>query len=265
MGDHGLPLGTRVLLGAGFALAMVESVLNTVGQAERWGPLPGGEVSWGILALLACATLHGIGLRRWWRSPLGALGPALMAAPLGALGVFDQLTSPEGVHHGKFLPTGVILAFWVVALRGGPRAGRGAAAIASPLPTSSRGGEAIEAGCGVAAAIYLLAALAKVIGAGPRWFDPSYLGLLVLERSFGAPGPLEALRTALAGSAPACLALATGALLIEAGGVLLLWPRWRRPMAVLLVSLHLGIALAMGYVYVTWMVTVLGLCGWRPR
>lgn len=208
-----------------------------------------GLPAW-LVALCGLMGLVGGGL--WLRDPARWEGPATMILPLLVLGIAERRYMIEGVHHGKLLPTGVILVWLLSTLPWTRRRYPGS-------PTAL----AVEASFGVSAAIYLLAAVAKMTGAGGRWFDPDYLGLLILERSFGAVGPLASLRLGIAANPLLCRMLSVGALLIETGGVLLLWPRLRRPMALILSALHLGIAVTMGYIYVTWVVTLLGLAWWR--
>jgi hypothetical protein len=230
----------RLLLAAALLLSMIEVCLN-VGDLGRVVPALAGWLDAPVF--LVAVLVHVVGLVWWVRDPAAAPGAVLALAPIAAGAVIERLASPSGVHHGKLLPAAVLVA-WIVALgRGGP----------------DRVRRAIEAACGVTAATYTLAALAKIGGAGAGWFDPNYLGLLVLERAVGAPAPLAALRLAVAQRPAACLALATGALLIEGAGVLFVWPPARRPVALALVALHVGIAACMGYVYATWALVVLAL------
>lgn len=243
-----MALTARLLLALALGLSYVECGLNVGGLG---GVVP---VLAGVLpaAVGLGAVLHVAGLVGWVREPQasGAAATragALVLGPLLAAGGVEAVWSPSGIHHGKLLPT-VVLAAWMI----GAHLGRGTS------PGAALQG-AHEAACGAVAAIYGLAAGAKVVGSGAAWFEPSYLGTLLVERSVGAPAPLAAARLWLAGHPPLVTALATGALVAEAAGVLFLWPRWRRPVAAVLVALHAGIAVGMGYVYVTWALAVVAL------
>ena len=151
--------------------------------------------------------------------------------------------SHQGVRHGSLLPVSALIG-----------------ALAAPRLTGRRSAELTqEAAWGAVAAIYTLAGLSKLFGSGLGWFAPSNLGLLILERAADAPAPLVGLRLAVAGSPALCVALATGALLAELGGALLLWPRARPFVALALVFTHVGIAALMGYVYASWAIVLIAL------
>ena len=53
--------------------------------------------------------------------------------------------------------------------------------------------------------------------------------------------------------------MATAALLVELSGPLFLWPRFRPWFALAAISMHMGVGLMMGYAYVEWWLTLLGL------
>lgn len=222
-------LKARIFLGMALGMALVESWLNLqplprlVPALSGTLPLIGGLLLWG-----------GGALGYWlWRPSRGS--GLLLALPLSLGAIVEGLFSPSGVHHGKLLPTLVLLA-WSLAGRQGR-----------------------EAASGVAAAVYVLAALSKFLGSGSAWFTADHLGLLMVERSVGAPEPLALLRLGLAGHPGLCMGLASGAWLAEAAGFLLLWPRFRYLMAIVLTILHLGIFLGMGYFYLSWVLTLWAL------
>lgn len=137
---------------------------------------------------------------------------ALVPLALGAW--VEAAYLPSGVHHGKLVPMVVMLG-WCLGGR--------------------------EAAAGNAAAVYALAAFAKIWASGMTWFSSDNLGLLMVERSVGAPEVLAMLRIWLATNPALCQVLAAGAWLAEAAGIFLLWPRFRFPMAIVLTMLHLGI------------------------
>lgn len=179
-----------------------------------------------------------VGALDWARDPARKRGLWAYALPLAAWAFAEQHLTERGVTHGKLLPAGVALA---MALSGA------------------------EAACGVVAAVYTLAGLAKVRGAGALFLDPDYLGTLVLERAFHVAAPLAQLRLALAESRALVTLGALSTLILELGGALFVFRRARRPLALALVLMHAGIAVAMGYVYVQWAAVVLGLAFWTER
>ena len=71
--------------------------------------------------------------------------------------------------------------------------------------------------------------------------------------------PLAALRMWVALRPWCCAALCVITVAVELGAVLLLLPRWRRSAAVALITLHGGVALLMGFVYLSWMLLLLGV------
>jgi hypothetical protein len=189
------------------------------------------------LALVAC-------VGRWcWRDDARA-GWAVVGL-FGLCWLIERVSAEghQGVRHGSLLPVSALIAL-----------------LAAPHLTPRRSAAlGQQAAWGAVAAVYTLAGLSKVLGSGLGWFSSSNLGLLILERAADAPEPLTSLRLAVAGSPALCVALATGALLAELGGVLLLWPKARPFVALALVFTHLGIAALMGYVYASWAVVLLAL------
>ncbi|MCB9578374.1 MAG: hypothetical protein H6717_15220 [Polyangiaceae bacterium] len=59
--------------------------------------------------------------------------------------------------------------------------------------------------------------------------------------------------------------VAVAALVIELSGVVMIWPRMRLPFAVAATLLHGGIAMALGYVYFPWVLTVWAVVGRRSE
>ena len=168
----------------------------------------------------------------WLRDPARAWLLWGYVAPLAAWAWAERILVESGVHHGKILPAAVALA---LALSG------------------------VEAACGVVAATYVLAGVAKLTGAGLNFLDPDYLGTLVLERSFLVPGGLSTLRQFVAESPLACTTLAALTLAAELGAVLFVVRRYRLRVAVVLAAMHVGIWITMGYTYISWVAVLLGL------
>jgi hypothetical protein len=71
------------------------------------------------------------------------------------------------------------------------------------------------------------------------------------------------MRRAVAEHPSWCSALAVASLAIECAGVLWLWPRLRRTAAILAILMHVGIALLLGYLYVSWMILVVAAAWFR--
>ena len=151
-----------------------------------------------------------------------------------------QLAGGAGVHHGKYLPMVVLLAWLVSHGDAHPQRGHGAA-------------------CGVAGACYTLAGLSKLQAAGWSWGQDGSLALLIAERSVDAPATLQWIRGLLYQSPLLCAALASGTLLVELAGPLLILPAARRPYALILCALHVGIWVSLGFGYVLWVMVLLGL------
>lgn len=199
-----------------------------------------GSGALGVALALALVALAG----RWcWWDDTRA-GWAVVAL-FGVAWLFERGSADghQGVRHGSLLPVSALIGL-----------------LATPHVLGQRSPElSKEAAWGAVAAVYTLAGLSKVVGSGLGWFAPTNLGLLILERAADAPEPLMGLRLAVAASPSLCVVLATGALLAELCGVLLLWPRARPFVALTLIFTHLGIAMLMGYVYASWSIVLIAL------
>ena len=197
----------------------------------------------GALGLTLALGLVALALRWCWRDDARA-GWAVVAL-FGVAWLIERVSAEghQGVRHGSLLPVSALIG-----------------TLAAPRLTQ-RPSAALsqEAAWGAVAAVYTLAGLSKVLGSGLAWFSPSNLGLLILERAADAPAPLMDLRLAAAGSPTLCVALATGALVAELGGALLLWPKARPFVALALIFTHVGIAVLMGYVYASWALVLIAL------
>jgi len=148
--------------------------------------------------------------------------------------------------HGDILP-GATLIFWVLF------------AWSTRGDRSERERAGLQAACGVVGAVYLWAAVSKLAASGPLWALKANLPLLIAERSLTGPEWVRAFREAVATSPALCIAMGTGALLIELCGPLFLWPRFRPAVALLLICMHAGVGVLMGYFYVEWWITLIGL------
>lgn len=193
-----------------------------------------------FLACIVCWTLR-------YKPIASALFAFLLLALLGNL-ENSLYEADSGVHHGKLLPAGALLA-WAITWQ-----------LTRARPVAEREQHAHEAALGVAAGCYVLAALAKLQSGGLDWVSSTNIPLLMVERAIGAATWSSELRTFVgeASAGSRSVVLSVPALAIELFSVGLLWPRTRRAAALLLLALHLAIALLLGYVYVAWMLLLLG-------
>jgi hypothetical protein len=170
-----------------------------------------------------------------WMLNIKATANAVILIVLLFIGAFAEdrlLAAHPEVHHGKLLPWAALIAYTI--------AGR-------------------EAACGVSGAIYFLSGVAKLRGGLARWLAPGNLAMLFAERSAAGPVTIMKLRLWAATTPALCTALAATSLLIELGGIAFLFPRARKPFAIAVTAMHLGIVLLMGYVYVNWILVVVAL------
>jgi hypothetical protein len=176
------------------------------------------------------------------------LVPAITGAVAFALLGLSWWVDPD-VHHAKLLPAaalGAWVAAWIVA-----RAMRRDPVVAEII--------AREAACGVVAAAYVGAGIAKLAASGLAWVTSSNLALLAAERAIIGPDWLRSIRLEVARTPWLCTALAAASLAIELAGVVFLLPRARRVYAIAAVLMHLGVAVLLGYVYAPWMVLIVAL------
>jgi len=228
------PAHTRVVFGVALAGAWLGETVNTYevpGAAAIVAPAIWSALSLAFLAAGA-AFLYGVRPR--------LSGAALLLLLVVAAAVEAKVVGRAGEHHGKHLPALALAAMVACAALGRERL-------------------AHQAACGAVGAAYVLSGLAKLLGSGAAWWQGGTLGLLVAERAVAGPAWLAAPRLQVALSPHLCSVLALATLLIECAGVAMLWPRARRAWAVAALGLHAGVALLMGYVYVTWVMVVVAL------
>jgi len=195
-----------------------------------------GSTGW-IAVLLSLSLLAGIALFVRPRSELMGGALTLLAACAGAW--LEAARIGAGEHHAKFLPF-VALTGWL-----GARLLR--------RPDLAR-----DAAAGMVGAAYFTSGLSKLMGSGLGFARGSTVALLMAERA--EPGTLlGSVREALVQSPVLMASFAGGALLIELCGLAMIVPRLRGGYAVLAILLHTGIAVAMGYVYFPWALTVVAV------
>lgn len=223
--SRGLQLFLLFMAAVGFTL----SARFCVGR-----DLPLFAGSAGLWAVLAAGFAHrAVGLLR---GRYAAFDVAALAALVVVAARF------EIVARNGFMPQVVsalvapLLIAWAVALH-----------TTRDRPPQEQHRVAYEAICGVFGALMLLAALSKAANSGLAWFTPRPHLLTVLERLTlqADPGGLRALFV----EQPLLVAFGAGwTFVVEALGVLFLWPRLRKPYALLNASMFLGLAVVVGVV-----------------
>ncbi len=124
---------------------------------------------------------------------------------------------------------------------------------------SERDHQAHELVCGFVGAILLLTAISKLWGTGLAWFDGRALSLVIYERSFESAGVLSSLRQTVAHH-PMWVAFgATTTWLVEAAGIVFIWPGARKAYALALIPIFGGFAVLMGMVHPTWVALPMAL------
>ena len=198
-----------------------------------------------LIGMTAAYVALAAAFARGSRPILTGLGLVLLLALVANLEE-SMYPGKDGVHHGKLMPAAVTLA-WVVAWG----MSRGKSELARRL-------SARDAMAGAAASCYLLAGFAKLHTSGLSWVASTNLRLLVAERAVGAWGPIATLRNAFANGASGRVAMVIGAvsLACEVCALALLHSRTRRPYACLLIAMHFGIGLLMGYHYFDWILVL---------
>ena len=200
------------------------------------------SVGWGRLGILAALTL-GFFCLVYAFVTAGALRWAPGVGALVALGVvrrFEIAAWPGDivVRLGKYAPSAACLLGWLVAY--GVARGRGAS-----LSHAEKWG--FEAAAGVLASVYVLAGIAKLRESGWGWVRARQHALLIAERAYTGPGWVRGVRLWVARSRGLCALVGLAGLFIELGAVAYLWPDARPMVAVLVIGLHGGFKLLLGY------------------
>lgn len=197
---------------------------------------PRARAAWLLLPSLGfAAALLAFHRGSWW----AGLGVFLALAGIRQLET-RTWTGDTVVRLGKYAPSAACLLGWLIGRFAGEAA-------------------AWQAACGVMAGIYTLAGLSKLAETGWEWVRPQNHALLIAERSFGAPRPLRALRLAAARSPAVCRFVGLAGLIAELACAFYVFPEARMAVTVLVLGLHAGIVLLLGYVEPEWWLLMLGL------
>ncbi len=186
------------------------------------------------------------------KAELAGLSMAAMLA-LGGHVQVSQWPVDHGANRALVLPGAAILAYALALIWSRWR----------KLDDCDAERVGINAACGIAAATYFLAGLSKLSASGIAWVSGGNLSLHILVHSQAGQPWLLPLRTAIANIPWLCTAFGVGTLLIECSFLLFVLPQCRRFLALGALSLHLGIALALGLHHYDWMFMTLGL-GFYP-
>jgi hypothetical protein len=222
-----------------------QNVMRQAASASRDAQLMHQPAVWWLLTLVLAGALLAWALR-YAQGVAGSVAFACLW--IGAHVEHALFARDEGVRHGKFL-AGAALFAWLLGY-----------ALARSRGDAEREKHAHEWACGAVAALYLIAGLSKLWGAGLGWGHGGGVAMEIAAASSFGFAPLRALRTWTA-TAPLLPALfASGTLLIELAGGLFVVPRFRRAVAWLTASMHLGILLLLGFHYLfLWSPLVFGL------
>lgn len=245
------PPPRRILLALAFLLAWAGPTVTLRGALLHPEAAPLGLPITAVAAPAAWVPLSLVyagAVVAWLLGRRAGLAGAFAALLLGFAAHAQRTQLPDGLPlpHGITLPGAALVTYTVATL------------------LRRRDDEAWEAVCGAVGACYTLAAASKLLAAGLAWAQGDHIALLLVERAAGAPGPLAALRTWSAGEPWLCTSIATATLILEGAGFLLVWPALRRPLAAILVVLHVGIFVWLGYFAVAWIPVLLAMIVW-PR
>ena len=159
---------------------------------------------------------------------------------------------PKGVvlNLGKYVPTAAALLGYLVAR-----------VLTIGEPEAVRDAAGWDMACGIMAATYMLAALAKWRSAGPAWLQSKNTALLVAERSYTGIAVLARLRRRVARSRLMCGVAGNYGFWIEAFGFLFIfeWARWAYTAATS--AMQFGIMILLGYIEAEWLLVMVALTG----
>ncbi len=247
----------HAIFAVGLALSSTNSALHVLladrpvyaGSPRMFrGPLPRGRL-WSVLGasggFAGLIVLFLSGLAPEWVA-LGVL-MALMAIRRVEIA---QWHDDVVVRLGKYVPAGACLSGWLVA---------DVALIASGVPVADARRLAWNAGCGVMAGAYVLAAITKVRTSGLSWVRAERQALLIAERAFWGPPLVRGLRLAIARSRSWSTLAGLFGLGVELAALAFVVPEARVPVAAAVIALHLGFMALLGYFEIEWLVVLVAL------
>lgn len=154
------------------------------------------------------------------------------------------------VRLGKYVPSAACLLGWLVT--------------SVVLQLSGKSADAAhalgwQAACGVYAGAHVLAAIAKVRQSGFVWVHPRYQALLVAERAFAGPKLIRSIRLGVARSKSASSVVGIMGFASECLAGLFVIPDARIVVVALVLLLHLGFMVLLGYFELEWIVVLLAV------
>jgi len=247
-----------VLFGTSLVLSWVNSATHVLHAEKlvytRWASLLGERPNNRRGGIIAALTLLFLGLTvgfcwqaGWTRQLFGwsILGMLLMIRGWE----IRQWNRDIVVGLGKYVPTAAATLGYLVTH----------ALVGLLAPTWDADATGWQAGCGVMAGSWGLAAYAKYIESGLVWNSAGNVALLVRERSYMGPKPLARLRRWVSGQVTLCLLASYVGFWGEAAGLVFVVPVLRWPAAIASTLFQLGIMILLGYYELEWIVVMIAL------
>lgn len=245
-----------------FTLALVFSWVNSAlhvllphrplyafsASAAPSDPIPARRLVAVGLATLGFAAASGA----WALSDWPRLGAAAVLLVLLSIRQVEKRQWPGNmvVRLGKYVPAAACLLGWLVAATL-------TRALSWEEAASQRAGW--EAAAGVMAALYPLAALSKLRLTGWRWMRPQHHALMIAERAYTGPHWVRAIRQRGSRSMALCGFVGMFGLLSEFACALYVFPDARLFVTAIVLALHAGILLFLGYIEPEWILVMVGL------
>lgn len=200
------------------------------------------------------------GAALWLNGMTEIPGAVLLLALMAAIRVWEvrQWPGDTVIRLGKYAPASACLAGWLV--------GR---VVAGSVGLSDEEARRVgwEAAAGVMAATYVLAAASKLRRTGLAWMAGGHQALLIAERACSGRAIVRSVRRRVAGSTRVCRLIGVFGFASEVLFGLYIFPDLRLGLTVVVLGLHAGIAVLLGYVEPEWWfvmmaITTLTGSGW---
>lgn len=235
-------------INSSFHVALPDRPLYSPSPRIFQGAAPKGRVLPVALAALpftALTVLFVLDIARVW------VGIALFVAMLAIRRAeIVQWKGDIVVRLGKYVPTAACLLAWLVA--------QPALLFAGYAEEEARV-LGWDAACGVMAGAYVLAGIAKLRESGVQWAESKYQALLVAERAFAGPAIVRSTRLAVARSRFASRIVGIAGLATEFLAIGLVVPVLRPIVVALVLVLHAGFVVLLGYAEYEWVVVIVSI------
>ena len=200
-----------------------------------------------VIALSVGFAVASVAFARGYRQALAGVILLFLMAALRRLEV-RQWPGNIVVGLGKYVPTAAALGGYLLGW-----------ILTADRPLPEREAWGWEGACGVMAGAYLLAGIAKLRESGSSWISGVNIALLVAERSFTGPRPVQALRRWAVGQPWLCRFSGVYGLVIELAVVVFIVPELRWAVTVAIVLLQVAILVLLGYWELEWIVLTVAL------